>query len=146
MNRILKFGTVGLSGVGVNLFFVWIGVQAFSGLEIALRDAMASALGIAVSIFTNFVLNDGWTWGDRTKGARIGDLASRFGAFLVASGLGATIQFGTAQVMALLVGVNIYLAQLIGIAVGSVLNFLMNHYWTFRDQGSITADGAPNLP
>ncbi|MEX2530705.1 MAG: GtrA family protein [Gemmatimonadota bacterium] len=146
MTRVLKFGTVGLSGVGVNLFCVWIGVQIFSGFDTAVRDALASALGIAVSIFTNFLLNDGWTWGDRVKGAQIEDLASRFGAFLVASGVGATLQFGTAQLLALLFGVNIYLAQLAGIGVGSVLNFLINHYWTFTDQGSVSAGGAPDLP
>lgn len=134
LTRLVKFGSVGVSGVGVNLLFVWIGVQIFGGFADPIRDASASALGIVVSIFTNFLLNDTWTWGDRRKGPRLRDLGARLGAFCAASSVAAVVQFGVAQGLVHGMGVNLYLAQSIGIGLASIVNFVANHVWTFRDQ------------
>ena len=57
---IYVFGLVGSSGVIVNLLFVWLTLLLIDD------ESIASAIGIFVSVFTNF-LNDAWTWGDRHK-------------------------------------------------------------------------------
>jgi putative flippase GtrA len=72
--RFVKFCVVGASGVVVNLAFVWLGQSLFSELEPKQRDLVASLLGILVSVFGNFLLNNQWTWRDRTKGADPRDL------------------------------------------------------------------------
>ena len=133
--RFLKFGIVGASGVAVNLAFVWLGLEVMRELEEATRNAFASALGIAVSVISNFVLNDLWTWGDREKGVRKRDLAARFGAYCLASGAAVMIQYGCAQVLSQAFDWNLYLAQLIGIILGMALNFVVNNRWTFRNRG-----------
>jgi putative flippase GtrA len=53
------------------------------------------------------------------------------------------IQFGTA--MGLSVGLHLHylLAQLIGIALATVINFLVNNLWTFRAR-SKPPDGPPS--
>ena len=55
----LKFGAVGGSGVIVNLAFLagfrWIGFH----------DSLSSALAIEVSIISNFILNERWTFKER---------------------------------------------------------------------------------
>ncbi|MGM0578895.1 MAG: GtrA family protein [Myxococcota bacterium] len=132
--RFVKFCVVGASGVVVNMAFLWLGLQMFDGLDKAPREAAASALGIVVSVFGNFLLNDLWTWGDRLKGDRRRDLAFRIGRYYVASALAIGIQFGCAQLLALGFGVLIYAAQGVGIAFGTVFNYVANNVWTFRDQ------------
>lgn len=150
--RFFKFCTVGASGVGVNLAFVWIGHQLFASLERAPQLALASALGVVVSVFTNFLLNDAWTWADRPKGHRIRDFFVRAGRYYLASGVAIGIQYGCAQLLAQAFGVWIYVAQAIGIVIGMGFNFAANHLWTFRappaptdppDERDDTLDASP---
>ncbi len=132
--RFIKFCVVGASGVFVNLGFVWVGLQLFASLDKAPREAAASALGIVVSVFGNFVLNSVWTWGDRDKGTRKRDLLGRVALYYLASSAAIGIQFGVAQLLALGFGMLIYAAQAIGILAGTVVNYVMNHYITFRER------------
>lgn len=138
--RFVKFCLVGASGVVVNMAFLALGLALFAGLEKVPREALASALGIVVSVFGNFLLNDLWTWGDREKGTRRRDRLSRVGLYYVASAAAIAIQFGVAQALALAFGVVIYVAQAAGILLGTAVNFLLNNRITFRDR---SPGGAP---
>jgi len=132
--RFVKFGLVGASGVVVNLAFVWVGLALWNGSPEGTRKALASALGIVVSVFTNFLLNDAWTWADRRKGDRRRDLLARVGRYYLASAAAIALQYGVAMVLAQAADWNLYLAQLVGIALGTVVNYVVNNVWTFRDQ------------
>ena len=138
--RIIKFGVVGGSGVVVNLAFVWVGRSFADTWEPEARDAFASALGIMVSILGNFLLNDVWTWADRTKGARKRDFLTRALSYYVVSAAAVIIQYGVAMGLRLWLGWLIYWAQAVGILLGTGINYVANNRWTFRDQG---AEGAP---
>src|SRR5690554_4731433 len=77
--RLLKFASVGATGVLVNLvifevcfYYVLVDVMPEELLFIA-----SNGLGFLVSVFTNFLLNDFWTWGDRVKGTRRRDWLKR---------------------------------------------------------------------
>ncbi|MEE2786999.1 MAG: GtrA family protein [Myxococcota bacterium] len=81
-HRFLKFALVGLSGVFVNLgalaFFVWLGIH----------QAVASALAIQVSIISNFIVHDWWTFRDRRHGhGAIGRMMRFQGVSLVGAAL-----------------------------------------------------------
>lgn len=136
--RFIKFAIVGGSGVFVNL-----GVVAFAG-TVGSTDTVAILAGIIVSIFTNFLINDGWTWRDREKRG-LQHWFRRLGLFYVANGLGAAIQFGVSlSVYHALpfdsvywgIGPDTYaplLAALVGIGVATPVNFVLNNKVTFRD-------------
>jgi dolichol-phosphate mannosyltransferase len=131
--RFLKFCVVGASGVPVNLFFVWLGYNLlFAGLGDKLRTGLAFLLGLVVSIFTNFLLNDLWTWRDRQK-ATAGFLGRMLRFYLVSSAA-AAIQYGTSMGLKLGLGLHYLVAPLIGIAVAMMVNFLVNNVWTFRER------------
>lgn len=132
--RFLRFAVVGASGVLVNFAFLSIGLWLFSGWPESSRDAAASALGIAVSIFTNFLLNDVWTWGDRKKGTRKRDVAWRFSTYAVGAGIAAALQFGIAALFRGAFGAHVYLAQAAGIAVGTVVNYIISNKLVFKDK------------
>jgi len=137
--RFLKFCLVGASGVPVNLLVTWLGYgYVFSAFGGEARKAAAYLLGIFVSIFTNFLLNDVWTWRDREK-ARVSFVGRLLRFYLVCS-VASVIQFGTAMAMSGWLHLHYLLAQLAGIAVATAVNFVVNNAWTFRNRpGTATA-------
>lgn len=148
--RVLRFAVVGASGVGVNVVAAWL---SFRLLFLPLwgtapyAQTSASALGIVVSILTNFLLNDAWTWGDRRSAYRR-SFGRRCVDFYAASSLAALVQLGVFRGSIALLSIEsglgplsateleVSAAQLIGIAVATPLNFVVNHLWTFRSERS----------
>lgn len=144
--RLLKFASVGASGVVVNLAIfelcyrlVLPGLVPDSILFVA-----ANALGFLVSVFTNFVLNDLWTWGDRIKGQLRIDWFKRLTKYYLTASLAGGVQLAMAWLSLELVwshlalnlgGTNLSptLSVLTGIGCGMVLNFAASHLWAFRD-------------
>ena len=143
--RLYKFASVGASGVIVNLlvFELCLFVLKYSTLSEDPRLAIANCAGIVVSILTNFILNDIWTWSDRDKGT-IRDTFNRLAKYYVtASGVG-LIQFAVFWLsLALLwshlelhvfnVDLGPRLAVCTGIGIAMFFNFAASHLWTFRD-------------
>ena len=82
--RFIKFGLVGASGVVVNMAALWL------GLRLGLRSTAASAWAIEISILTNFVINEAWTF----RELRPGTLGGRVLRFQLVSLVGAVMQFG----------------------------------------------------
>lgn len=146
--RFIKFLVVGASGVPVNLGTVAVATHALSGVLVpSHRDMVAYLSGIVVSIFTNFLLNNAWTWGDRTS-RNPGGFLKRLFQFYIVSSVAAAVQFFTSVgLSALMRGTKVFtvalygefrlyhaLAPLCGILLGLGINFSANHLWTFRRQ------------
>lgn len=111
---------------------VWIALRLLSATALApdAQEALASAAGILVSVFTNFLLNDLWTWADRAKGPWLARLL-RYYAVSAAAGL---VQFAAAVALSVGAQVDIYLAQMVGIVLGTGINYVANNAWTFRER------------
>ena len=130
--RFLKFCVVGASGVPVNLLFMWIAFNwIFPTLEQSLRVPCASGFGFAVSVLTNFLLNDLWTWRDRPKNK--GGFVWRLLRFYLVSSAGGAIQIACTTGLNR-VGLHYMLAQLCGIALATAINYVVNNLWTFGDK------------
>jgi len=147
VKRLIKFGLVGVSGVFVNLvvFELLFRLASFP-------FSLANAGGIALSVFTNFLLNDAWTWGDRKKGARRRDWLRRVSKYYISAAAAAGVQLTIAWAVnralhtpiqldiptifsasAETIDIAPTLAVLCGIVVGMGINFLAGHLWAFRD-------------
>lgn len=144
--RFIKFCIVGTSGIFVNLLFVTLGNEVFfSALKEEIKTPISYALGIVVSIFTNFLLNDLWTWADR-KGRK--SFTTRMFQYYVVSAIAAVVQFGVSNSSAFLIKYMFFPHQpslhtswklasaLAGIAMGTIINFIVNHLWTFKSTKS----------
>lgn len=129
--RFVKFCVVGASGVPVNLLCTWLAFRCLAGVVPGRSAvAIASLSGIALSIGSNFLLNDLWTWGDRhVPGA---GRAGRLLRFYAVASAAASVQYGLAMALVMLLGWHYLLAQLGGIALAMLLNYVANHKWTFR--------------
>ena len=97
----------------------------FTTLSLAFRSPIA----IEVAIFTNFILNYYWTWGDKRDNSFI----LKFLKFNFSSGITALI-FNYLPLLFMVNNLswNEDISNIIGIGVASVANFLISHFWTFK--------------
>ena len=87
LQSFVKFGLVGGLGVFVNLGVLWL------LRSVGVTDTAASAVAIEVSILSNFVLNERWTFRDRADELGREGLWSRAVRFQLVSGVGALLQW-----------------------------------------------------
>jgi len=134
--RFIKFNVVGLTGVVVN-----------EGLLILLASdgvyyLYASAVAIEVSIITNFILNDLWTFRDR----RHGDAATRFLKFNVLMLVGLAVNLAILYLGTDFFGVNYAVSNLAGIAVAFLVRYWLSvkYTWMKREEES-TLPSAPGV-
>lgn len=126
MNTALRFLTVGASGTLVNL-----GVFAML-LEFGVNRFVASPVAIEVSILTNFVLHDRWTFRSR----RTRDLRQVRGVKFHVVSLGSLlVSYGSFVALShVLADLPPLVHQLLSIPPGTLFNFVLNSGWTFRDR------------
>jgi dolichol-phosphate mannosyltransferase len=121
----IKFCVTGLCGVIVNLGSFYL------LLELGIHKFVASPVAILASIFSNFIMNNYWTFGDR---AMISRRSVR------------GVKFTLVSVMTLLVSYSVFVAlstlfprifpvllQACAIAPGALLSYYLNSRWTFRE-------------
>ncbi len=122
--RILKFSIVGVSGILVNMGILFILTEYFHILYL-----ISSIIAIEISIISNFLLNDIWTWKDRIKKKFI----YRFVQYHISVGITAVlVNWGILFILTELFGVYYLISNLIGIGVGTLSNYIINDLWTFR--------------
>ncbi|MGD8779267.1 MAG: GtrA family protein [Ignavibacteria bacterium] len=118
-----KFALVGSLGMLVNQ-----GVLTLLTLVYNVNLEIAGIVSIEFSILSNFFLNNSWTW----KEKRENSFLIRFLRYHLV-----TFVSGAANYAVLLLftyfGLHHLISNLIGIGCGVVINFFMNHYWTFRE-------------
>ncbi len=122
----VKFSIVGLSGIFVNQGIL-IYLKEFAGFSIP----AASVVAIEISILTNFFLNDFWTF----KGDRRHALSGRWQRLLSYQGVsigGALINFLILNALALFLGIDYRIANIIGILVAFIWNYLVNRNVTWK--------------
>ncbi len=125
--RILKFTAVGLTGVFVNLGVLW-----------ALTDlgnvyyVLSAICGIEISIISNFLLNDLWTFKDRKKKG-ISYWINRLLKFNIISLPSFPMQLVVMGFLNEIFGIYYLLAAFIGIVVVYIWNFVANSFWTWKE-------------
>jgi len=121
----IKFLFVGATGVIVNLgLFTML-------LKMGVNKYLASPVAIQVSIFSNFLLNNYWTFRWRNTADSIQVRGVKFNLVSLAS---LTISYA-AFILGSVAFPNAHpaLIQFLGIIPATIVNYLGNSYWTFRD-------------
>ena len=145
--RFIKFGTVGASGVIVNLAVLYICQEfIFSAVEIpALRLNLSLAVAIFFATANNFYWNRLWTWSDRTHRPDK-HLILHFGQYAFACWIGTGLQFLLTNLFSLYT--HYLVANAAAIVIASLFNFIANNLWTFRSHPPADEDeiALPNIP
>ena len=124
--RWMKFNAVGAVGIVVQLVSLWILTR------IGVAYMPATALAVEAAVLHNFFWHERFTWVDRIQGNGF-DSISRLLRFNLTTGAVSIV--GNLLLMRLLVGgshLKPMLANLISIAVCSLVNFLVSDRWVFR--------------
>lgn len=122
--RLARFLTVGAAGAVVNLGSLSLLLAA------GVNKYLASPIAIELSILSNFVLHQAWTFADRRDGT---SLVRRLARFQAVAALALVVSYATFVVLSRAVaGMEPQVAQAIGILPGTAVNYLCNSRWTFR--------------
>lgn len=116
-----KFAIVGISGIVVNQGLLTLLVETGLGIEIA------GIIAIEISIITNFFLNNYWTWNQKGKPGFLKRLLKYHLVTAVSGGINYVI-----LLLLTSYGLHYFISNLIGIGIGTVINFFLNHFWTFK--------------
>lgn len=121
-HRAARFALVGLSGVLVNLAVLFL----LHG-QLGLHDLVAVPIAVELSILSNFLLNDRFTFHDR----RHNHVVERLLKFNAVSLIALAINFVAYALLTRGFGVHYLVAQLIAIVVAFGANYLGNLHWTY---------------
>jgi dolichol-phosphate mannosyltransferase len=91
----------------------------------------ATAIGIAISITSNFLLNKIWTFEDKDFSAV--HILKQYGLFLLFSSLVISIQLTLVYVL-VESGMSYNLSLISAVAAASISNFVLNKKWTFGEK------------
>ena len=121
----IRFCIVGASSVLVNLGIYILLTRLFK-----LPLEIASPIAIETSILSNFTLNHIFTFKNRQTETR---LTTKLARFHVASGLAGVTNYITLLGLVHLAGLWDILSNLIGIGVGTMINYYVNSRWTWKE-------------
>ena len=124
--RIFKFGIVGISGIVVNQGLL-VFLKEFFGVAIP----VASIIAIQMAILNNFIWNDLWTFKGSGQPQKIPNRWHRLLSFEVVSAGGAVINFAILNLMVIFLATDYQLANIIGILLGFIWNFIVNRRLTW---------------
>jgi dolichol-phosphate mannosyltransferase len=117
-----KFSLVGISGIIVNQGFLTFFVSVL-GWDVSI----AGIIAIEISILSNFFLNNYWTWKDQKKSTFFSRFVKYHAVTIVSGGVNYLI-----LIILTSMGLHYFISNLFGIAIGTVINFIFNHFWTFK--------------
>ena len=129
--RIGKFAAVGLSGLFVNEILLFV-LTEFAGLYFVLSGIIA----VEISIITNFVLNERWTFGDMVK--REG-LRKRFVKYNSISLTGMVINVALLFCFTNFLGIYYLVSNAMAIIVVFFWNYFVNRRFTWKNEKAASA-------
>jgi dolichol-phosphate mannosyltransferase len=122
--RIIKFSVVGAGGLVINMGFLYIFTQYLS-----VEYKLSSIIAIELSIISNFLFNNYWTWSEYRKETFF-KRALKYHISVLISAVG--INWLILVFLTEYYHVYYLLSNLIGIIIGTLFNFIMNDVWTFQ--------------
>jgi len=122
----IKYCLVGSSGVIVNLGIYYYLTRIFE-----LPITISSPIAIEISILSNFILNNFWTFKSRQSKKSTG---IRILNFHIVAGVAGIMNYLCFLFMVYLAEINDLIAVVLGITIGIIFNYAGNSLWTFRKE------------
>jgi len=121
----LKFSVVGAAGVAVNL------VSFTMLMNIGLNKFIASPVAIELSIISNFLFNNFWTFSERDVDDKIHIRGLKFN---IISFVSLAVSYSTFLLLSVVNPGGIpQIHQAVGIVPATLINYFLNSYWTFKE-------------
>ncbi len=117
---------VGVVGVGVSTTVLWLTVRA-GGLPAPVGGVCAAV----ISTFTNFLLNDAFTWRDR-RSPSLRAKAVRLVRYYATTAAGNLVYVTVLTILTHSFKLYVLFANVGAIAAGGTLNYVLHNRWTWR--------------
>jgi putative flippase GtrA len=118
--EMLRYAAVGVlnSTVGLGLIFVGLAL-------LGMRDTTANLFGYAAGWILSYTVNKAWTFNHR--GATMRSL----GRFITISAIAYVVNLAMVLLLHRRFGINVYIAQAVGVATYTTFAFLGSYYYAF---------------
>jgi putative flippase GtrA len=123
IKQAIKYGIVGVGNTLLSLCVIWVMMKI-----LGYPDIVSNIAGYAAGILNSFIWNKQWTF--RCSDTWLGS-AIRFGFVF---GICYLLQLGLLVYLNSHLSIDPYYNQVIAMIFYTVINFLMNKYFTFKEQ------------
>lgn len=123
--RFIKFCIVGASGTFVNMFFLWFFTEIVGFYYLA-----SSPIAIELSIITNFILNNYWTFRDVNNKSHS---LIKFLKYNLTTGIGLILNLSILFTLTTYFNVYYMVSNLFGILAAMAWNYLSSVVWTWKN-------------
>ena len=120
--QLLKFGIVGVSNTLLTAITIWVLLRVLH-----FNDYSSNIIGYIVGLVNSFIWNRKWTFASDKK---VKDTIFKFSITFAISYL---FQLGNLYLLIHYTQIDSYICQLISIVVYTVINFILNKYYTFKE-------------
>lgn len=121
--RLVRFGIVGIFGVAVNTGILWT-LVTMGGVH----HLIAAAIGAEVSIVTNFIINDRWTFADHQASIPYWRRGMHYNAVAMS---GTLLSLGLLAILTDAFGMYYLVANLMAIGAATLSNYALNMRFTW---------------
>lgn len=120
--KLIRFGTVGLSGMCIDFSLTWLCKE-----RLHFNKYIANTIGFSVAVISNFYLNYIWTF-DRTASS----VPVAMSLFVLFSVIGLGLNNLFIYLFNDVGGINFYLSKLLAIGCVFIWNFSTNYFFNFH--------------
>lgn len=122
VNKFLRYSMVGVICTTIYFLSMFICVEIVS-----IKPVPSSAISFIVMTIFSYLLNKKYTFGGVYS-------HSQFVKFSTVASLGFALNVGIMYVIVSVLSFHYFLGELVTVLVIPLINFLLNHYWTFNTE------------
>lgn len=122
VKQAIKYGVVGVSNTLITAIVIWIMMKM-----LGFSDVVSNITGYIAGVLNSFIWNKQWTF--QSSAGWVGS-AVRFG---IVFGICYLLQLGLLMYLNKHLPIDPYYNQLLAMAFYTVINFIMNKFYTFKD-------------
>ncbi len=122
VNKFIKFGVVGASGVIVDFGFTFLGKEILK-----IQKYIANSIGFTIAASSNYLLNRIWTFHSQNP-----EIGIEYSKFILISLIGLGINTFILWTLVSKMKWNFYVSKLFAIGVVTIWNFVFNMIFTFK--------------
>lgn len=116
----LKFGIVGLMNTIISIVIYWV------LLRLNINFLVANIISYSLGVINSYYFNSRWVFSSTNE------RRSTLLKFIIVNLIVLVITTNILKLLVDSININPYLAQLFTVAIGMVINFILNKFWTFK--------------
>lgn len=121
--QFIKFGIVGVSNTLITAVVIWVLLK-----QLHFSDYLSNIIGYIAGLINSFIWNRKWTFASKSSPSR------QIPKFILTFVISYLLQLGNLYLLLNFTDIDPYFCQLLSIVVYTITNFLLNKYFTFKEE------------